>query len=112
MIQKIYQEWISLRNSLGKRKSKLTPKRKDILTQILLSHSSEDVSLVLTYLMKSEDHYARFMRGDNDTQKDYTSFDSIFRPTKMEDKIVKARIWSDNNVSYSNETYFPFIVVG
>lgn len=112
MILKIYDEWVSLRTSLGKRKSKLTPKRKGILSQVLSRHNAEEISMVLKYIGKADDHYARFMRGDNDNQKDYTSFDSIFRPTKIEDKIKKAQVWSDNNISYSNETYFPFTVVG
>lgn len=110
-MENIYGEWVALRASLGKRKSKFTQKRKDIITQVLQSFKSDELILLLQYLRLSEDHYARYIRGENDNNKDYTSFESIFRPTKLQDKIDKAHSWDSSRSNYTDETFFPFVIV-
>tara|TARA_R100000278_G_C5459558_1_gene160349 strand:+ start:650 stop:991 length:342 start_codon:yes stop_codon:yes gene_type:complete len=112
MIENIYEEWLSLRSRIGKRGSSISDKRKQVLSSLLEKHNAEDLIMVLKYIKTANDFYARFMRGDNKKNKDYTNFDSIFRPTKMDDKIEKAHQWEEANQPYSDETFFPFQIVG
>lgn len=111
-MKEIYDQWEALRSGLGKRKSKFTTKRKNALKALLEAYPAEDLLLVLKYLKDSEDYYAKYMRGENENERDYTSFDSIFRPTKLKDKIKKATLWDSKRSNYSEETFFPFQIVG
>jgi hypothetical protein len=113
MITKIYSEWLSLRRRIGKTGSQtVSENRKRIILRALASHEGEEIVLLMRYLRLSNDYYATFMRGQNYRNRDYTDFISIFRPTMLEDKIEKALNWDSKNVSYKEEVFFPFQIVG
>lgn len=113
--QEIYENWVSLRRSVGRKASAFTPKRKKHIADLLNDFYADNIILVVQYLKTADDNYARFMRGKNENNRDYTGFDNVFRQQKMSAKIDKAIQWekaSKNNETYNEEgMFFPFRIL-
>ncbi|MGI9554811.1 MAG: hypothetical protein ACR2M6_02450 [Vampirovibrionia bacterium] len=87
-IDSLIQNWIEFSN----KKIKTTKRREDLIEKVLQNISQEDARLILSYIFTSDDGYACYMRENN-----YTSIESIFRLTKLEDKLLKATAWNRAN---------------
>lgn len=115
MAEKIYTEWCSLRRSVGRKATAFTDKRRKHINDLLENHYGENIVLVLSYIKTSNDYYAKFMRGENDRNREYTGFDNVFRPQKMSAKIDKAIAWEKTRLkkdTYNNDgMYFPYRIM-
>ena len=115
MADSIYMEWCSLRRSIGRKATAFTDKRKKHIYDLLENHYGNNIALVLRYIKTSDDYYAKFIRGENDRNREYTGFDSVFRPQKMSDKIDRAIVWEKTKSkkdTYNNDgMYFPYKIM-
>ncbi len=87
VISQVFDLW----NGYAKTKSKLTERRKRLIETVLEKISLEEAMSIIKYMFESDDDYVLYMRQNN-----YTSFENIFRPTKLEDKLAKAKSWKSS----------------
>ena len=90
-ILRVFNYWKEKTNKA--KKIRMTNRRVNFIEQALKEHPIEDIILLLDYIFDSEDEYALFMRGNNERGKKYTDLGNIFRPTKLSEKIGKAKEW-------------------
>ena len=83
-------------DKINKKRIKMTCRRLAIIEEALGAHPCEDLKLLIDYVFDSEDEYALFMRGNNERGKKYTELENIFRLTKLDEKIKKAKAWKQS----------------
>lgn len=111
-IQTIFEEWCNLRLQIGLiRKPKLTSRRKILIEESLCNHNVEDILLMIRYIRFSHDNYASFMRGDAGRKSDFTDCHYLFRKSKIQNKINRAKNWQSTTDSTTlDEVFIPFII--
>jgi len=92
-IRMIFSRYVAIRRDLQKSKPKLSKKGRAMIEKALDRLGYESLDLIFLYFAEARDDYTRFMRGDNDLSKDYVKLDSLLRPTKLDEKLVRAKRW-------------------
>jgi hypothetical protein len=93
-IQRVFDAWAKHRPKPAL--CKLTSDRsKLIASRMGLGYSADDLCALVEYVFEADDSWCKFMRGDNDRDKDYTALDSLLRKEKLADRVEKALLWRD-----------------
>jgi hypothetical protein len=75
----------------------LTKACRQAIDKALKQYTVEDLILVARWAFTAPGYHAALLRGDNpgQTQNCYLSARSLYRPTKLDDKIHQAKCWRD-----------------
>ena len=107
--QVIFDEWAMYQKKImGKRQPRLTKTRTTIIELALKKKSKNDLIKIITYIHCGDDQYSKMMRGDNEFGKDYTRLETLFRESKLQDKVRRANIWSSKQKPLAEDVYVPF----
>ena len=114
-VEQVFNAFVLYRSKVGKSKPTLSNAATNKINKAIAQVGLNDVLLVIEYLTNADDDYTNFINGNNDAQRFYGTFENIMRPTKLEEKVSRARSWQHRQQrakkNKAKDMFVPFQLV-